>query len=574
MAEEKMDIVGKDLLEQLMFSLYPDAETIYREYLQNACDSINEAVAIGVLSNKKDGHVTIKIDKFHHTITIEDNGTGIKADEAEMTLKYIARSKKKRESSAGFYGIGRLVGGGYCKHLTFVTSAKDEDIASEMTFDMNQIREILEDDNDNSSASEVIHKVTVFKTCPEQSHKHYFKVILKDILPDYHEILLDEQKINAYLLQVAPIPYEATFYNNLISQNITKDNNKFLDYYNALNAVKVSINDIVGLEKPYETKFKGTEHEYTDEDGNKRIDNAPINDIKFFTISDPQIGDMAWGWYAYTPAGTQIREIDPYTQEAVLTRGIRLRCHNIQVGDENVFNKYFKQARSHTYFNGEIFIINPNIKPTADRSDIAPTSVAKKFQEKLELFFRNDLEKLYQEANKANKQLENIKKVDEKISQTSEDTELPEESKVKRLTELQEEKQKAQEKFSKIIAKSNDEKVNESMRSLAENFKKQYDEYQISHIVTPQYPYSQSELEEQNNHVYPEPYMPPVTPMPKPFNVPKTIDDKINELSEKHTAAEISMIKRIFHIIETRYGKKYTAIVKSIKESVINDLRK
>ena len=158
MAEEKMDIVGKDLLEQLMFSLYPDAETIYREYLQNACDSINEAVSIGVLSNRKDGHVTIKIDKFHHTITIEDNGTGIKADEAEMTLKYIARSKKKRESSAGFYGIGRLVGGGYCKHLTFVTSAKDEDIASEMTFDMNQIREILEDDNDNSSASEVIHK--------------------------------------------------------------------------------------------------------------------------------------------------------------------------------------------------------------------------------------------------------------------------------------------------------------------------------------------------------------------------------------------------------------------------------
>ena len=34
MAEETTDIVGKDLLEQLMFSLYPDAETIYREYLQ------------------------------------------------------------------------------------------------------------------------------------------------------------------------------------------------------------------------------------------------------------------------------------------------------------------------------------------------------------------------------------------------------------------------------------------------------------------------------------------------------------------------------------------------------------
>ena len=88
MAAETIDLVGKDLLEQLMFSLYPDAETIYREYLQNACDSINEASELGIIE-KKDGHVSINIDKFHHTITIEDNGTGIKADEAEMTLKYI-----------------------------------------------------------------------------------------------------------------------------------------------------------------------------------------------------------------------------------------------------------------------------------------------------------------------------------------------------------------------------------------------------------------------------------------------------------------------------------------------------
>ena len=182
MAEERTDIVGKDLLEQLMFSLYPDAETIYREYLQNACDSINEAAETGVLPEKKDGHVTINIDKFHHTIIIEDNGTGIKADEAEMTLKYIARSKKKKESSAGFYGIGRLVGGGYCKQLSFITSAKGESVASEMVFDMDQIRDILEDDEDNSTASEVIHKVTTFRNdIQEDANKHYFKVVLKDI---------------------------------------------------------------------------------------------------------------------------------------------------------------------------------------------------------------------------------------------------------------------------------------------------------------------------------------------------------------------------------------------------------
>lgn len=550
MAEETIDLVGKDLLEQLMFSLYPDAETIYREYLQNACDSINEAAELGII-DKKDGHVSINIDRFHHTITIEDNGTGIKANEAEMTLKYIAHSKKKKESAAGFYGIGRLVGGGYCKQLSFFTSAQGENVASEMVFDMDQIREILEDNEDNSSASEVIHKVTTFRNnITAEPQEHYFKVVLKDILPDYHDVLLDEDKINAYLKQVAPIPYEATFFNNLIKPNITKDDSKYLNYYNQLNAVKVSINNIVGLEKPYEIKFKGTEHEYTDDDGSIRKDNAPINEIRFFSIADPQLGDLAWGWYAYTPAGTQIKAIDPYTQENVLTRSIRLRCHNIQVGDENVLNKYFKQARSHVYFNGEVFIINQEIKPTADRSDIAPTSVAKKFQAKLEEFFRSDLEKLYQEANKANKQLENIRKADEEIRKIEESNDIPAESKATELAKQQEIKQKSQDTLGKIIAKSNDGSQTKSMQTLAEGFKKQFEQYQN----TP------------TNHA-------PSTPH-TPANPPKSMDEKISELSDKYNEKEVSMIKKIFQIIDNRYLKKYTQVVKSIKESVLNDLKK
>lgn len=550
MAKETIDLVGKDLLEQLMFSLYPNAETIYREYLQNACDSINEAAELGIIE-KKDGHVSINIDKFHHTITIEDNGTGIKADEAEMTLKYIAHSKKKKESAAGFYGIGRLVGGGYCKQLSFFTSAYSENVASEMIFEMNKIREILEDDEDNSSASEVIQKVTSFRNnIPEKPQKHYFKVVLKDILPEYHEVLLDEDKINAYLMQVAPIPYEAAFLNNLIKPSITKDDSKYLNYYNQLNAVKVSINDIVGLEKPYETKFKGTEHEYTDDDGSIRKDNAPINDIRFFSIVDHRLGDLAWGWYAYTPAGTQIKATDPYTQEKVLTRSIRLRCHNIQIGDENVLNKYFKQARSHVYFNGEVFIINQNIKPTADRSDIAPTSVAKKFQTKLEEFFRTDLEKLYQEANKANKQLEYIRKADEEIRKIEESNEISAESKVTELVKQQEIKQKSKNALDKIIAKSNDDNQTKSMQTLAKSFQKRLEQYQN---------YSTN-----NNSSISR----------TPINPSKTMDEKISELSDKYDDKEISIIKKIFKIIDTRYLKRYEQIIKNIKESVLNDLKK
>ena len=112
--------IGKNLLEQLMFSLYSNAETIYREYLQNASDAIKDAEMQGIL-DEGDGHVTINIDKFHNRVVISDNGTGIPAAEAEARLKDIAKSSKRADYFAGFYGIGRLVGAGYCKTLSFKT---------------------------------------------------------------------------------------------------------------------------------------------------------------------------------------------------------------------------------------------------------------------------------------------------------------------------------------------------------------------------------------------------------------------------------------------------------------------
>lgn len=541
MVEKNKDLVGKQLLEQLMFSLYPEAETIYREYIQNACDSIKEAVESGILRENKEGHVTVEIDENHHSISIEDNGTGIVSTEVEVTLKSIACSKKRKNELAGFYGIGRLVGGGYCRKLVFVTSSKGENVKSEMTFDMDQIREILDDAKNNSSASEVIHEVTTFKTEKEENvDSHYFKVILKDILPNYQDALLDVDKINSYLIQVAPVTYGAPFSNNLMKPELTKEE-KYRKYYDQLDMVRVSINDRVGIEKPYSIYFYGTELE-------KDSTRLPIESIQFFSITDEELGDLAWGWYAYTANGTQIKEIDPIDKKPVLTRGIRLRCHNIQVGDENVLNKYFKQARSHTYFNGEVFIINPKIIPTTDRSDIAPTSVAKKFQEKLTDFFRNDLEKLYQEANKANKCLETIKKCDDEIKKVENGDSKPE-VKEKKLAELHEEKQKSSEKLNKIVAKKEDDKQTQSMRTLAENAEKQLDNYQKGSTII--------NVPEQRT----------VSPQ-------KTIDERITELLEKYSEQEVTMVRKIFGIMDNRMPKKLESTIKSIEESILNDLKK
>src|ERR1700733_12663103 len=70
-------IVGKDVLELLSTSMYVDAMTIYREYVQNAADAIDEARDKGLLPNRTAGKVDITIDTTARLIRIQDNGTGI-----------------------------------------------------------------------------------------------------------------------------------------------------------------------------------------------------------------------------------------------------------------------------------------------------------------------------------------------------------------------------------------------------------------------------------------------------------------------------------------------------------------
>ena len=69
--------VGKDLLELLSSGMYLDPLTIFREYVQNSCDSIEEAVEKGALNSNDEGRVSISINPIDRTVTIKDNGTGI-----------------------------------------------------------------------------------------------------------------------------------------------------------------------------------------------------------------------------------------------------------------------------------------------------------------------------------------------------------------------------------------------------------------------------------------------------------------------------------------------------------------
>ncbi|MBR4267877.1 MAG: ATP-binding protein [Bacteroidales bacterium] len=378
-------IIGKNLIEMLMFNIYSDNRVIFREYVQNASDSIHNAIHQGIIS-PDEAHITINIEKYASKITIEDNGTGIPRDSVEKVLKDIANSNKNSLSSqAGYFGIGRLSGGGYCKKMQFKTSFKGENCASTLTFDVESIREIINDKNDNREAAEIIDFCTECYNTPEEAEKHYFIVTLEDILPDYSGIILEKKIISDYLKEVAPVSYEVSFKNILNNEIECEENAEIKQFYDGINTIKLSVNETNDLRKPYSKKVQ------------TKSGKDPVERIRFVKFSDSEFGDLAWGWVAITPFTESIN----VTEESAVI-GIRLRLHNILIGKKDYFDgtSYFKQIRSNNYFIGEIHVINDKIKPTPQRDDLAPSPQTKCLNEKIQNFFRNELEKIYQDANK------------------------------------------------------------------------------------------------------------------------------------------------------------------------------
>ena len=202
-------VVGKYTLESLTNGMYSSPFDLYREYIQNAVDSIDDALSLGILQ-KGDARIDIIIDTKEETIRIRDNGCGIATHKAQRILVDIGNSKKKRELNRGFRGIGRLAGLGYCESLSFITSTIGEPEKTTVIFDAKKLKQLLiPGQNGDDSIYDVIDAVVDAKRSPEKSQSHYFEVLLKGV--SNKNALTDYEKLKTYLIQNAPLPFAPTF---------------------------------------------------------------------------------------------------------------------------------------------------------------------------------------------------------------------------------------------------------------------------------------------------------------------------------------------------------------------------
>lgn len=306
-----MATVGKNILDNLTTGMYADSKVIYREYIQNACDQIDLAIRLGILS-PDEGNVDIYIDSKKRYISIKDNATGVRAANFIEDVGDIANSNKEIGKNKGFRGIGRLCGLAYCKTIKFTTSYLGESIKSIMTCDAQKMRAMLVE-NKKYTLDEIWDAIVAYTTDVENENEHYFEVEMFDINKENTD-LLDDAKVREYLSFVAPVPYKNTF----ILRNQIYDYANSIGYHIDEYCVRVNGSQIF---KEYTTKLK-------EQSGAALKNYDEISRLEFKDFRDNSGNLIAWMWIGLSRFEKQIPSINHM-------RGLRVRSANIQLGNDD-----------------------------------------------------------------------------------------------------------------------------------------------------------------------------------------------------------------------------------------------
>lgn len=371
--------VGKNFLENLTVAMYENSFTVYREFVQNAADSIDKAIKKGLL-DKEEASIDIAIEYNKRKISVHDNAMGIPMRDFKKKMTDVADSEKDRNTDKGFRGIGRLAGLGYCDTLVFRTSVKGEDKESIIKWDGVRLKEIVADPRMHPSSDELIDMITDVSYIDAKKEDHFFEVVMEDVIFESDDLLDTEQVIN-YLQAVAPVPYANYFsFYERIYEYAKREGFKIDEY-----TVLVNGNQLF---KPYRMGlYEGSAEK------KKKYDEIYDIEFKKFLASDGT--PVAWLWYG-------IAKYEKYIPMINDMRCIRLRKENIQIGDEDTlgYPKYFKESRGNGYFIGELFVLDNRLIPNARRDYFNPTPALKEFEDIVHDFFYLDLYALYHYASK------------------------------------------------------------------------------------------------------------------------------------------------------------------------------
>ncbi len=348
-------VIGKDILELLANAMYIDPLTIYREYIQNAADSIDEARSSGLSID--DPNIEIFLDHKNRTVRIRDNGESIPNSDFVKRITAIGASHKRGTELRGFRGVGRLSGLGYCHELIFRGKAEGDTKIIEVTWNSRVLKEKMRDTNYAGGLIDIIREIVSYKEISGAEKEYrFFEVELHRVTRLKNDLLMNEQAIRSYLSQVAPVPFHPEF-------SFGEEIQSFLTKHEIRPSIRIELNDNAG--PIYHRARNSIEFNPRLTDNLRRVDT--------FEIMGDEGEIAAFGWVA-----------DHAYMGAIPKRlglgGIRLRAGNIQVGDETLLAHLYPEQRFASWAIGDIHVSSHKIIPNGRRDDFEHTTHYLKLQ--------------------------------------------------------------------------------------------------------------------------------------------------------------------------------------------------
>lgn len=333
-------VVGKDVLELLSTAMYVDPLTIYREYVQNAADAIDEARR----AEAGAGAISIAIDPAARSISIIDDGSGIPAGDFARVLTAVGASAKRGTQARGFRGVGRLSGLAYARSLTFRSRAVGEAEVSAMTWNCQALRTALRDPADTRDLAAIIDAITTTTVTRDEPGPSFLEVRLEGVARQGDDRLMSSGAVGDYLSQVAPVPLDPSFsHAELIGETLATSV--------PLGTLRISINDGEPLTRPF--------RDLLPIDGGRPL---RLQETAFVEVPAVDGGIAAVGWVAH-------HDYEGAIHPSTRVRGLRVRAGDIQIGEAGILADVFPESRFDAWTVGEIHVLDPRILPNGRRDD-------------------------------------------------------------------------------------------------------------------------------------------------------------------------------------------------------------
>ena len=387
-------IAGKFLLEILTKGMYSNPMHIYREYIQNASDSIDKAIAEGVIL-PAEAEIHIFIDEKDRTIIIRDNGLGISQNIAKVKLMNVGASDKDGVSERGFRGIGRLGGLAYAEKVQFITSDRGDAQKTIMSCDCVRMHQLLQKtNNETSDIMETFKAISTFDEQSEAIDEHYFEVRLVGVPKESG--LLDEEDAVRYLAETAPIDFD--------SQQFVQAR-KIREYFSQKGFPITCYKILRGARRMPIYKLYSRSMATGKQERTKTKDY--VRDVEFIYKEASDGKPLYIGWIAITDFSGIISD------EAV--QGIRFRKGNILVGNGTTFAKFFPSEghNANRMFAGEIHVLHDELVPNSQRDDFEPSAVYNEMRKALSEWAGTINKKYRRGTSEATSALRNLTKLNE-----------------------------------------------------------------------------------------------------------------------------------------------------------------